>query len=90
MKLENEKLDERENQQLNIGAVMLRNFMQTSSNIVNVEGGKTAYVQGYFEFKSYFKKSRSTYYRWAKRLAEIDNNFWHDKNCSTLLFYYAT
>ena len=72
------------------GAVMLRNFMQTTSNIINIEGGRTAYILGYFEFKSHFKKSKSTYYRWIKQLSLTDKNFWHDKKVSTLLFYYAT
>jgi len=82
--------DEAQSPAFLVGAVMLRNFMRTSSNIVNIEGGRTAYIQSYFEFKSHFKKSKSTYYRWIKQLSIEDEKFWLDKKASTLLFYYAT
>jgi hypothetical protein len=74
---------------LHIGVVMLRNFMKTSNHIENIEGGRTAYLMGYYEFKNYFKKSKSTYYRWIKQLEEADKNFWYCKTAK-LLFYYAT
>lgn len=79
-----------ENPALSKMAVMMRNFMMTSSHIVNIDGGRTAYVNGYFEFKSYFKKSKSTYYRWIRELEKIDNDFWLDRRVSCLLFYYAS
>ena len=87
MKKETDKLPQ--NEALNIGIVMLRNFMKTSNHIENVEDGRTAYVMGYFEFKNYFKKSKSTYYRWIKQLEKADDNFWYCKT-AMLLFYYAT
>lgn len=71
-------------------AVMMRNFMKTSSHIVNIDGGRTAYVNGYFEFKSYFKKSKSTYYIWIREIEKIDKDFWLDRRVSGLLFYYAS
>lgn len=67
----------------------MRDFMKTSSHIVNLEGNETAYINGYFEFKSYFKKSKSTYYRWIKELEEIDSDFWLDRRVSGLIFYKA-
>ena len=70
--------------------VMMRSFMQSSSHIVNIDGGRTAYINGYFEFKSYFKKSKSTYYRWIKELEKVDKDFWLDRRVSGLLFYYAS
>jgi hypothetical protein len=70
--------------------VMMRSFMQTSSHIVNIDGGRTAYINGYFEFKSYFKKSKSTYYRWIREFEKVDKDFWLDRRVSGLLFYYAS
>ena len=70
--------------------VMMRIFMRTSSYIVNIDGGRTAYVNGYFEFNSHFKKSKSTYYRWIRQLEKVDEDFWFDRRVSRLLFYYAS
>ena len=75
--------------QLNKHAVMLRNFMTSSKYIGNIEGGRTAYIQGYYEWKNYFNKSKSTFYRMIKTLKETDDNFWYCKTAK-LLFYYAT
>jgi hypothetical protein len=79
-----------ENEASNKTIVMMRNFMKTSRHIVNIDGGRTAYINGYFEFRSYFKKSKSTYYRWIKELEKIDEDFWFDRRVSGLLFYYVS
>lgn len=84
-----------QNPQSNIGAVMLRNFIKESQFIEKVDddnelGYRMAHIAGFYEWKQKFNKSKSTYYRWIKELEKIDNNFWYDKHCSMLLFYYAT
>ena len=76
--------------QLHKHIVMLRNFMKSQPNIENIEGGRTAYIAGFYEWKQHFKMSKSTFYRHIKQLESIDENFWYDKHCSMLLFYYAT
>lgn len=76
--------------QLPLHIVRLRNFMQKQPNIEKIEGGRTAYIAGFYEWQKEFNMSKTTFYRHIKQFEALDENFWYDKHCSMLLFYYAT